>query len=279
MGVLAAMTARADGDMRPATAAERAFLKKAEGVVCAALPPGPAGWEVAERPEREPFDQVSAGAARHPMEVRCFIAWRDTARLRQAQSRLMEEAVPLVSKGPAADQEALMDQMSALGEKFAAAINKNDTAGAQRIQKEMEAVGAKLRTIGEAQNKAYEGVAQRNAAKDAEAEVLLVINHREETLPEGSVLEAPLQGAKVYRIEEGEFSGGTWREGTTVAFLGAWTLAKESWGTMMRPSHAPGAPGTSVQNVYIRIKGDKARARKLLEGVDWAALKGLMSAR
>ncbi len=277
LGAAAALTTWADGDMRPATAAERAFLKKAEGVVCAALPPGPAGWAVTERSEREPFDQVSAGAARHPMEVRCFIAWQDQARRRQAQSRLLEESTPLVSQGPGEEQEALMDRMNALGEKFAAAINKNDTAEVQRIQKEMEAVGQKLRAIGEAQNKAFQSVARKNAAKDAEAEVLLVINSREETIPEGSVREAPVQGATVYRIEEGEFVSDAWREGTTVAFLGAWTLAKESWGTLMRPSHKPGAPGTSVQNVFVRIKADKVRARKLLEGVDWASLKGLMA--
>ncbi len=278
LGVAAALATWADGDMPSATAGERAFLKKAEGVACAALPPGPAGWVVMERSEREPFDQVSAGAARHPMEVRCFIAWQDQARLRQAQSRLLEESAPLASQGPVEEQEALMDRMNALGEKLSAAINKNDTAEAQRIQKEMEGVGQKLRAIGEAQNKAFENVARKNAAKDAEAEVLLVLNGREETIPQGSVREAPVQGATVYRIEEGEFVNDSWREGTTVAFLGAWRLAEESGGKLMRPSHKPGAPGTSVQNVFVRIKADKVRARKLLEGVDWASLKGLMAA-
>ncbi|MEW5765986.1 MAG: hypothetical protein ACOYXN_09240 [Acidobacteriota bacterium] len=278
LAAMAALSTRADGDMRPATAAERAFLKKVEGVICAALPPGPAGWTVAEKSERESFDQVSAGAAKHPMEVRCFIAWKDQARLRQAQSRLLEESAPLVSQGPREEQEALMDRMNVLGEKFAAAINKNDTAEVQRIQKEMEAVGQKLRAIGEAQNQAFQSVAQKNAAKDAEAEVLLVLNSREETIPQGAVREQPIQGATVYRIEEGEFVNEAWREGTTVAFLGAWTLAKENWGTVMRPSHQPGAPGTSVQNVFVRVQADKVRARKLLEGVDWASLKGLMAA-
>jgi len=44
----------------------------------------------------------------------------------------------------------------------------------------------------------------------------------------------------------------------------------------MEAQKKAGIPYTSVQAVVVRVRGEKNRARKVLESLDWNALKSLL---
>ena len=270
----AGMAVLADGDTRPTTAAERAFCGKVCRVFTAALPAPPQGWSLVDSSEPTPPSAV-AGRNPRPMEVECRVVWQDAAKARAAQQRAVE-AFQSVKPDPALDakQEKLQKQMSALSEQFGAAIQKNDTAAAKRIQEQLRSVSEELQKVLTAQSAGFTTAAKASEVHDVQAEVSLQANGTYAYLRRATP-EAPLAGLPVYRTEpDGQ---DTRAEGTTAVFLGPWRSSPQSGGTALQAPPPTGASTTSVQTLIVRVKGDRARARAILEKVNWPALRGLLS--
>ncbi|MGA9750793.1 MAG: hypothetical protein WBS54_03295 [Acidobacteriota bacterium] len=270
----AGVIALADGDTRPATAAERAFTGKVCRVFTAALPAPPQGWTLADSSEPTPPTAV-AGRNPRPIEVECRVVWQDAAKARAAQQREME-AFQAVKTDPAleAKQEKLQKQMGALSEQFGAAIQKNDAAGAKRIQDQLQSVSQELQKVLTAQSAGFTAAAKAGEIHDVQAEVSLQANSTYTYLRRGTP-ESPQAGLPSYRMEPDPKN--TQEEGTTAVFLGPWRASPQSGATAMQATSPAGTSTTSVQTLIVRVKGDKARARAILERVNWAALKGLLS--
>lgn len=270
----AGMAVLADGDTRPTTAAERAFCGKVCRAFTAALPAPPQGWTLADSSEPTPPTAV-AGRNPRPIEVECRVVWQDAAKARAAQQREMQ-AFQSVKTDPAleAKQEKLQKQMSALSEQFGAAIQKNDTAGAKRIQDQLQSVSQELQKVLTAQSAGFTAAAKAGEVHDVQAEVSLQANNTYAYLRRGTS-DSALAGLPTYRMEPDPQN--TQEAGTTSVFLGPWRSSPQSGGISMQAPPAAGASTTSVQTLIVRVKGDKARARAILERVNWAVLRGLLS--
>ncbi len=270
----AALSILADGDTRPATAAEKAFYGKVYGALAGLVPVCPAGWSSADRSKPEPPTAVP-GSRPHPIEVEVKAACRDTVRLQAAQMKQMNA---VQTGGTILDDpkfKALMAKQQALATQLGAAAQKSDTAAMQRIQKEMDPIGKEMKTLSEAYEKKTNTAMRTNQARDAEVAVEISGNRFYEYLSGAVTQEAPVAGLPTYRVEPSDRGGGQIEDGTTWTFLGAWRTTQESGAVRFQSDEKPG-PSTTLQTVVVQVKGDKARARAILEKMDWAPVKAIM---
>jgi hypothetical protein len=100
--------ARADGDSRPITVAEKAFHARIRQALIKALPVAPPGWAV-EGEEGEP-SAVSTGSEKLPYRFTWHTRWNDTKRAQEAQAALAETLVPKLKNIPPAQMEAAINE-------------------------------------------------------------------------------------------------------------------------------------------------------------------------
>lgn len=262
----------ADGDTRPATPGEKAFVGRVHKVLCEAIPQPPAGWKVARSSEVPSLTTVAGSGVVHPIEVFCERAWEDPAKLQAAQARMMD-AYQAVKPDPKLEARAkeLEKKQADLFAAMTAAAQKGDQAKMQEIQKQLDPVSKEYQKVLQAQTQGFVDAAKAGVAKDATATVTLTANHFYEYLSK-PVKEAPVSGASVYRVEP---AGSTQEEGTTWAFLGPWRAVEEGGAVSLRADEKPGS--TAVRTILVKVKAERGRARATLEKVDWAALRGLLS--
>ena len=269
---VAALALWADGDTRPATPGEKAFVGRVHKVLCEAIPQPPPGWRVSRSSEAPSLTTVAGSGVVHPIEVFCERSWEDPAKLQAAQARMMN-AYQSVKPDPAREARAkeLEKKQGDLIAAMTQAAQKGDQARMQAIQKQLEPVGKEYQKVLQAQSQGFVDAAKAGEVGDATATVTVSANRFYEYLSK-PVKEAPVSGVAVYRVEG---SGSSSEEGSTWAFLGPWRTAEERGATTLRADEKPGS--TAVRTIQIHVKADDARARAILEKMDWAALKGLLA--
>ena len=266
-GVGAAMFA--DGDTRPITSAEKAFARKAMGILCGAIPPPSSGWTVTRRSDTEPPSFLS-GTKPRPMELFCEQTWEDTGRKRRAQSEAMT-AMANVKSDPKADvnAEAAEKRFQEVMGKISKAAEKGDQAEMNKLQPEMQAASKAYQDALMAKNKGFLDASAKATVSDANAHIRIEANARYEYLDvKGQEAVAP--GITGYRV-----NGPSGGQGATWVFLGPWQISKDGRSTRFQLPPLSG-PSTSVATVKVRVEGEPSRAKAILAKVDWAALKGLV---
>ncbi len=272
----AGWAALGDGGTRPATQAEKAFALKVGTTFTKVMPTAPAGWRVAEQSKPEAPSWMPLGDRPHPMQVGAMVKWQDDKKLQESQTKMMQ-AMGSIKKDPAdeARLKVLGQKQGQLAKALGDAAGKGDTAALGKIQKELEPVNKEMADIMNRQAKAYTTAMSSASARDAEVEIHLKANETELWLPERASKEAPVAGGIAYRVEEEQREGEGWREGTTYVLVGSWKTLQEGGATRLTAETA-GAPTTSLKTLLVEVKADKARARGILEKLDWASLKALM---
>jgi hypothetical protein len=104
----------------------------------------------------------------------------------------------------------------------------------------------------------------------------IYLNSFTQELGLGFSQEAPVAGAEIKRLEDGGYKDSGWTEGSSFGFLGTWTIKRDGQMVWMEAQKKAGILYTSVQAVVVRVRGEKNRARKVLESLDWNALKSLL---
>ena len=138
-GLLFASAAWADGAMRPIRPEERSFLERMDAELAKALPPLPAGWQLAEQMSPGIHDMVprwEPAPAQHSIEWR-IVASDRAEREARWQARLQQQ---VDTRQPGADalEAARLRLNDEYLPKIEAAANRNDLKTLQRLQAEFE---------------------------------------------------------------------------------------------------------------------------------------------
>lgn len=269
---------RADGDSRPATAAETAFFRRVLPALAKAAPPGPAGWELSEQSDTAPPRRMGVGTEVEPLRATYRLTWSDTARLRQAQEAQAAAGAAamqrLSGEQSTADQEKRMEE---LAQKLGAAAERGDAAEVKRLQAQMEEVSQAMAKVFERQDRELKAAMDPHQARDAEAALLITVNVFGEDFIGRITPEKPVAGLASYRQAGEDDPRYGWREGTTWVFLGpGWKLVKNEDSAHMENESRSELAHTEVQTMVVRVQADPKRARKLIEAMDWNALKALV---
>lgn len=283
--LLLASTVWADGESRSATKAEMDFMRKVYAAFQKAVPQsGPTGWEESERSKGEVEERVGVGAENYPMRLDYHLKWVDAAKneaVRQKREELVSKSAES-SAVPAAPDPALQSRYEELAARIADAAVKGDLKTVERLQKEMDAVGQKMfnphiEAEGRmnAENKAL-------AARDAYARLSFAVNESWLAFQEdlkGPAKQAPIAGNPAYRLNDERYfdNHAEWVEGTTCVVIGPWKPATRGGEKGVAASHKKKAPHTQVQSVNVCAQAEPARARALLEKVEWNTLRALLS--
>ncbi|MGE5530404.1 MAG: hypothetical protein ACM3X6_14855 [Patescibacteria group bacterium] len=125
-------------------------------------------------------------------------------------------------------------------------------------------------------DEAVEEISRRTAARDAKVRIDLKANILSEGIYEQIAPASSIAGGLVYR-SPGEYRSNTgWHEGCTYVFLGKnWKLSR-SGGTYVNYTPNKRIPHTAVQSIVVKVRADPSRARQILNGIDWVALKKLI---
>jgi len=273
--LVSAVTALADGDVRPATGPEKACMGKVLAIFSKACVQGPPGWVRTEEGDATVPDVVSGTGPGRPMQLRFDTTWQDRKRLEAFEREAMNSMSRQAQSGSLDNMMKQQEKMQPLIEQMTAAAQKGDTAKMQALQKQLEKLQQDSTASMNAANKPFEDERKAKTPKDAALKVVFETNTFWVGASTRPLPEAPIGVAQVYRIPDEGFQDEQWHEGTTVALLGAWRLAGQTDGYRFE---APRRNGTTctILTVAVTVQGDKVRARKFLEGVDWAGLKALM---
>lgn len=265
-----------DGGTRPATQAEKAFADRLGGVLVKALPPAPAGWRVAELSRPETPSWMPLSDRPHPMELAVRARWQDDKKLQESQGKMIQ-AMGSVKKDPAdeARLQVIQKKQNDLAKALGQAAEKGDSAGVQRIQKEMEPLNKEMSDILTRQAKGFKDALQSAAVRDAEVAISMKANATYTYLSEPVSREPPVAGLATYRVEPKQREDDNPKEGTTYVALGTWRTASEG-GALRLTSETAGAATASLKTLLVEVQADKARARAILEKLDWSSIKALM---
>jgi len=207
-----------------------------------------------------------------------LIAWQDTARKRRAQDAQVaagaEAMQRQMAEHPTADLEKRMEE---LGEQLGAAAQRGDMAEVTRLQKQMEEVSQAMAKVFERHDRALRAAMDPHQARDVEAKLTLLVNEFGEDFIGRVTPERPVAGLAAYRQEGEDDPRYGWREGTTWVFLGpGWKLVKNEDSAHMENEPRPGVAHSEAQTIVARVRADAKRARKIVEALDWEALKALV---
>jgi len=221
---------------------------------------------------------VAAGAETEPLRASYHIAWQDTARKRRAQDAQVaagaEAMQRQMAEHPTADLEKRMEE---LGEQLGAAAQRGDMAEVTRLQKQMEEVSQAMAKVFERHDRALRAAMDPHQARDVEAKLTLLVNEFGEDFIGRVTPERPVAGLAAYRQEGEDDPRYGWREGTTWVFLGpGWKLVKNEDSAHMENEPRPGVAHSEAQTIVARVRADAKRARKIVEALDWEALKALV---
>lgn len=278
----------ADGEMRPATEAEKEAYRVAINTFAKAVPKGPAGWDIATQKDIEELKYVAAGdtvaiaAQENPLLVEYYISWRDTVRKQTEEAKLMEALEQQYAGQLAALDESAFEQlwqkMEAFAEECAQAAISGNYDEVQRIQAEMEKITAILEAGFQASDEERNKLMEQMLPHDVDAGIRIYANYLFFALYSEDEIkkEASIAGGTVYRTA-GQFSPERgWEEGTTYVFLGKnWLLSREMGFEMVYTVNEK-IPLTAIQAITVAVQADPERARDLLNRIDWNALKSLI---
>ncbi|MBI4800208.1 MAG: hypothetical protein HY794_16070 [Desulfarculus sp.] len=271
--------AGANGDTRPATPQEKAFHAQALDACQQAAPAGPQGWDLVDRTQVNELNRVSTGLGKSPWPVSFRLAWQDSASLRAGEEKTMRAGLALLAQRQA-DQNfsQLQKQLDGLNKALGAALKNGDRPQAQQVQERMAPLVAQLQALQADFDRKFQEIQKENQPKDARASLSIQVNALYEEMRGPATEEPPLRGHRVWRGQGGHASQQGWREGVTLVLLGKWSLEKSGETTTVFTAQTDaGLPATTAQAVAVRLTADPARARQMLEALDWARLEGLLA--
>lgn len=272
--------ALADGPSRPVRPEEKTFHAKVAAVLAAALPAGPPGWDQVQRLAAGTPSRTIPDAEHHPWRLSVKIAWQDTKKTQTAQRQFAAEAGRAM-QAQTSDPEYLRlhKQGQELAVKLGKAVQAQDQAEVAALQRQLEDNGAALKTHVTALDQRLKELRERHAARDAKAALSVEVNAFSREFHRPVTLEAAVRGRSLYRAAGRMSPEHGWREGESFMFLGPWQLRADARPQRMEAAPLAQAPYLSVQTIVVRVEADPARARALLEAVDWKALEGLLEGR
>jgi hypothetical protein len=147
---------------------------------------------------------------------------------------------------------------------------------AERIRKAEDATVQKLISSGTTQEQEITNIIKQNYPHDVAMDIDVRVNGNVYIPPEAVAAE-PYAGAQVLRTE-GEFSNSRyWQEGYTIVFLGSfWKDGVSQYiGETAELPHDQSP--MKIQSIVINIQADPERTRKVLQQINWAALKRLLN--
>jgi len=268
---ISAVPAFADGETRPATPVEKDYTLRVLTAFEKALPAGPAGWSETDRTDVKAPENMGVGSAMSPLRVDFRVEWEDLAGKAAAQQRMIQESQSIELPDDAV-MESMNAEMEALTLKMTKAAEKGDMAAMQGLQKEFESLGEKNRAAF-AKTDAQVRKIEQSAPTDVELDIHFVVNQFDETL-HSPLKQAPVSGLTVYRVEETDTN--VPRPGTSYVFLGDWRERNQMEYLALSAEPRADRIPASVQAIMVQIRGNDARARQMLETIDWNGLKGLL---
>lgn len=204
------------------------------------------------------------------MELVCEQTWEDRGRKQKAQQDAMTAMTDVKpDKAAEASAAAAEKRFNDVMAKLTAASQKGDQAEIKRLQPEMQAASKAYQDATMAKNKGLMDAVGKGKTTDADAQIRVEANARYEYLEVvGQETVAP--GLTGYRVK-----GSSSDQGATWVFLGPWQISKDGSSTRFQLPPLNG-PSCSVVTVRVRVEANQARAKTILEKVDWTALKTLI---
>jgi seryl-tRNA synthetase len=266
----------ADGDTRKATQKEKDFYRMVMETFTKALPAGPEGWSE-EKNQFTELELVTPDCEKYPFRVNHGASWTDDTRKQAADEEMQKVLGPkMISNSSNPELKKLMEQNDKLAKEFGDAVGKNDKPTVERLQKEMDALSKKFQAITDANDKESDSIMEKMSARDVSIKVSIQVNNLSEGLNESVVQEAPVAGCLTYRSQGRWAKENGWLEGTTYVLLGKGWQLKTDGGTYIETKAQKEIPSTAVQTILISVQADTARAKKVLEKINWNALKKLI---
>jgi len=266
----------ADGETRKATQKEKDFYRLVMETLIKALPAGPEGWGE-EKSQFTELELVTPDCEKYPFRVDCAASWIDDTRRQAADEEIQKVLGPkMMSNNSNPEITKLSEQNDKLAKELADAAGKNDKPALERLQKEMETNANKLHAILDANDKECDGIREKMSARDVSIKVSIQVNEFSRPLYEKVVQEPSVAGGLTYRSQGEWTKDNGWREGTTYVFLGKGWQMKTDGGSSIESKAQKGIPSTAVQTIFVLVQADPARAKQILEKIDWNALKKLI---
>jgi hypothetical protein len=266
----------ADGETRKATQKEKDFYRMVMETLIKSLPAGPEGWGE-EKNQFAELEYVAPNCEKYPFRVSYGASWNDFTRKQAADEEIQKVLAPkMVSNISNPEYKKLTEQNDKLAKEFGDAVGKNDKTTVERLQKEMDALSKKFQAITDANDKESDSIMEKMSARDVSIKVSIQVNNLSEGLNESVVQDAPVAGCLTYRSQGRWTKENGWLEGTTYVLLGKGWQLKTDGGTSIETKERKGIPSTTVQAIIVWVQADPARAKQVLEKIDWSALKKLI---
>jgi hypothetical protein len=240
------------------------------------LPGGPEGWSE-EKNQFEELELVTPDCEKYPFRVSYGASWDDVTRKQEVDEEIQKVLAPkMLSNISNPEYKKLTEHGEKLTKEFGDAVGRSDKPAIERLQIEMESNTKKLKVILDANDKEFDGILEKMSARDVSVKVSMQVNEFSHGLYETVVLNAPLAGCLTYRSQGEWTKNNGWREGTTYVFVGKGWQMKSDGGTYIETNVQKGIPSTAVQTISVSVQADPARAKQVLEKIDWSALKKLI---
>ncbi len=265
----------ADGESRKSTEKEKQFYQEVLTVIKNAIPPGPSGWSES-RPDVDPLETVSVGTENYPFRFEYNVSWDDNERKQKADEKMLDATKPIMTDaGRKAELDKLMKENEKLAKQLGDAISKNDQAGGQKIMKQLEALQKKIEVVTNAQDKEMDAALEKTSARDVSANVRIYVNLFSEWTNPSTVAGPAVAGFKSFQTKGGWTKERGWSESITYVVVTKQNQVslQDSYITIAEPK---GVPSLAVQAIILSVQADPARAKGILQKIDWAALKRLL---
>jgi hypothetical protein len=266
----------ADGETRKATQKEKDFYRMVMETLIKAFPAGPEGWSE-EKNQFEELELVTPDCEKYPFRISYGASWTDDARKQAADEEIQKVLGPKMMRNASNPEYIkLTEQTNILGKELGDAAGKNDNPTVERLQKELETNAKKIQAITDANDKESDSIMEKMSARDVSIKISIQVNEFSRALYETVIQDAPVAGCLTYRSQGEWTKDNGWREGTTYVFLGKGWYLKADGGTSIETKAQNGIPSTTVQTIFVSVQADPARAKQVLEKIDWNALKKLI---
>ncbi|MBN1297964.1 hypothetical protein JXA80_14395 [bacterium] len=275
LSLLPLLAVLGDGDARLATQREKDFTVNVRQTLERAVPAPSAGWVIVEKTEIAAPEWVSVGTENEPFQVEYRHTWQHPDRIEEA--RMKEEQIIGEMAASMRERQDNMVETTRKLDELSAAMNKarevNDREEVKRIQRLMEEL-AEQYNEGASQGKTAEERQKEIQPRDVRVRFIARVNAMSFNVSRYRK-EADVSGYPVYRREYDGLNESM--EGEYVVFAGDFTPKSYENEVWMELTPRREALSTSAQSIILVIAGEKTHTRRLLESMDWAALKIMMT--
>lgn len=273
--IVAAPAAFADSpcyaDYRDTTAAERAKMTAVLETVKSALPAPPAGWTLSGDDAVSVPQSMCQDYAKVPLDYYYTRYYRNVGDAEARQKPLMDQATIEAEayKKKLPRLEALQAQIEALVAKQIPLLQKGDVAGADKYSAQIEKLQAEYQRVAdEGTNPATMDAAAKEANRDMELTIRVMVNPMTARTPEEAKPIAPPAGAKSafrWHVEDENQS-----TDHALYYFGTWF--KRPDGTL-QPSVRQGIPfSAGAHGLTLEVSGDPQRVTQTVAAVDFAKI-------